>query len=532
VFTSNFEKKNASAPLGTLRQSDLMNHDKDLLSSSLELNDALDGNSSLKVDIRQSNKVGWNTISTDYIPINENAHYNATLHISAKDVKQLHSKIFYFDVEKKLVRESGDFIFQGKDGTFNGTFTYNVLPPIGTKYLKLQIITSSTDEKSSKYVLDNVSFDEIIYPEKYMKNAFDVEKFDEDQNLLNVINENTLRKQSKKFNSTHFIMETNSFPIKPNHVYNYTMVFEANNTSPLYGIVSFRNSGDVVMDSIKYGNNASNGAVLSLSNGSEVSTKLNIIKPSNYTIALRANTCETCTLLNMSIIEMDNEILDDGNNNTDISTISLKDNKSALKWLYSNSTYLRNGTYELQISSDSKTALDSVFIYPINNTNASGNNGSHDEALEHLFNPQISAPAQISGYKKINPTKHILNITNATRPYMVSFAESYDPLWRAYADTDDNNSNSSAHNSDNIMINSIPLYSVTNGFYVNKSGDYSLIIEYQPQKWFIQGAAISILFLVAMIAGLLLFGMRTDMRKLYLTFSKTLSRYWTDKKTN
>jgi hypothetical protein len=56
VFTSNFEKKNASAPLGTLRQSDLMNHDKDLLSSSLELNDALDGNASLRVDSRK----GWN----------------------------------------------------------------------------------------------------------------------------------------------------------------------------------------------------------------------------------------------------------------------------------------------------------------------------------------------------------------------------------------------------------------------------------------------------------------------------------------
>ena len=82
------------------------------------------------------------------------------------------------------------------------------------------------------------------------------------------------------------------------------------------------------------------------------------------------------------------------------------------------------------------------------------------------------------------------------------------------------------------MINSIPLYSVTNGFYVNKTGDYSLIIEYQPQKWFLQGAAISILFLVVMIAGLLLLRKRRDMRRLYLTFGKILSKYWTDKKTN
>ena len=435
VFTSNFEKKNASAPLGTLRQLDWMNHDKDLLSSSLELNDALDGNSSLRVDIRQSNKVGWNTISTDYIPIIENANYNVTLHISAKDVKQLHSKIFYFDAEKKPVRENGDFIFEGKDGTFNGTFTYDVLPPIGAKYLKLQIITNSTNEKSSKYILDNVSFDEIIYPEKYTKNAFNIGNFDEDQNLITVLNENTLRTQLKKFNSTHFIIQTNSFPIKPNHVYNYTMAFEANNASSLYGIVSFRNSGDVVVDSSKYGNNASNGAVLSLSNGSDASTKLHIIKPSNYMVALKANTCDTCTFLNMSIIKIDSEKPDNRNNNTKINNIpiSLKDNNSGLKWLYSNSTYLRNGTYELQISSDSKTDLDSVFVYDIGNTRTTGNNEVHNVTLEHLFNPQISPPAQISGYKKIDSTKHILNITNATRPYMISFAESYDPLWRAYA---------------------------------------------------------------------------------------------------
>lgn len=529
LFTSDFERKEVSAPLGTLRQLDWMNHDKELLSSSLESNNAIGGNTSLRVDIREGNKTGWNTISTDYIPINENAYYNASLNISAKDVKQLHSKILYFDVKKKLVSENGDFIFGGKDGTFDGMFTFSVLPPIGAKYLKLQILTSATNEKSSEYILDNVRLDEIVDPGKYGRNGFDAVHLDEDQNLMAVINDVTVKEHFKKFNSTHYISEGKSFPIKPGHLYNYTMDFEANNAYPLYGFISFGNSGDVVTDTIKYGANASNGAVLSMSNGSQVYSKLHIIKPSNYVIALRANMCETCGNLTLNIIKDNKDVENNEKNNIRIGNISLKENNSGLKWLYTNSTYLGKGTYEFQIKTDSKTDLDSVVLYSVVNNNSSNKSPIHNETLEDLFNSKVSPPAQISGYKKIDPTKHILNIKNATRPYMISFAESYDPLWRAYTNVDGNKSHNSGNNSDSFVSNSIPLYSVINGFYINKTGDYSLIIEYQPQKWFIQGATISIISLVAIFAGLLLLRKRKTIAKIYSTVNKTLSRYRTHK---
>ncbi|HSA74420.1 MAG TPA: hypothetical protein VLD84_10755, partial [Nitrososphaeraceae archaeon] len=532
LFTSDFERKEVSAPLGTVRQLDWINYDKDLLSTSIESRNAIDGNASLRVNVKEGNKTGWTTISTDYIPINENAYYNATLDISAKDVKQLHSKIFYYDVEKKLVRENGDFIFEGKDGTFDDIFTSSVLPPIGAKYLKLQIITSAINEKSSEYILDNVRLDEIIYPDKYIGSGSDAVDLNKDQNMMTFVNDHSLNEHIRKFNSTHYIAETKSFPIKPNHVYNYKMDFEANNAYPLYGFVSFRNSGDVVTDSLKYGANASNGAVLSLSNGSQVYSKLNIIKPSNYAIAMRANTCETCGHLTWKIIEVNKDNENNERNNTKISNISLKYKNSGLKWLYSNSTYLGKGTYEFQITSDSKTDLDSVVLYSIVNNNSSNNSTIHNETLEDLFSPQISPPAQISGYKKINPTKHILNIENATRPYMISFAESYDPLWRAYTIVDENNNDNSGSSGNSIITKTVPLYSVINGFYVNKTGDYSLIIEYQPQKWFIQGAKISIISLVVMLAGFLLLRKQRTVAKLFLTINKRLSNHRTDKNTD
>ena len=74
---------------------------------------------------------------------------------------------------------------------------------------------------------------------------------------------------------------------------------------------------------------------------------------------------------------------------------------------------------------------------------------------------------------------------------MLSFAESYDPLWVAY---DKNKS---------IKVNSIPLYSVINGFYINKTGNYELTIEYTPQRYFYVGSIISITTLILLLGYLI-----------------------------
>jgi hypothetical protein len=116
--------------------------------------------------------------------------------------------------------------------------------------------------------------------------------------------------------------------------------------------------------------------------------------------------------------------------------------------------------------------------------------------LAEVFSPQAPTPAQIVDYKKINPTKYVLNIKNATRPYTISFAESYDPLWIAYSDTNNKDSN---NQEGFLRTNSVPLYSIVNGFFINKTGDYTLIIEYKPQNWFIHGAIVSTITLIAII---------------------------------
>jgi len=152
--------------------------------------------------------------------------------------------------------------------------------------------------------------------------------------------------------------------------------------------------------------------------------------------------------------------------------------------------------------------LDSIIIYSTKSTrdipDSTGSTfiGKKDnETIEDLFNTNdIPPPAQISEYKKINPTKHLIRISNATKPYILSFAESYNKLWVAHTDTGDHNNNNEDRNKNNTFkASSIPLYGVTNGFYVNKTGDYTLVIEFLPQIWFNQGLTKSALSLAAIL---------------------------------
>ena len=111
--------------------------------------------------------------------------------------------------------------------------------------------------------------------------------------------------------------------------------------------------------------------------------------------------------------------------------------------------------------------LDVVWLYSIK----SGN-----ETLEDVLMSEED-PADLIGYKKIDPTKYLVEV-NTSKPFMLSFAEAYDPLWRAYVNGE--------------MIEPIPLYTVINGFWINQTGKLSITIKYEPQKWFYYGLAITI----------------------------------------
>jgi hypothetical protein len=129
--------------------------------------------------LSQSNdSTKWNTISTDFIPVNENAHYNFSLYPSAKDVNQLDSKILYFDSNKTQIKSA--HIFSGKDGTFEAPYNIIDSSPNGTKYMKLQILSRSNPNMSS-----NVNLEEIIIPNRVQTNFTNNTDNEGGQNAMN-----------------------------------------------------------------------------------------------------------------------------------------------------------------------------------------------------------------------------------------------------------------------------------------------------------------------------------------------------------
>jgi len=121
--------------------------------------------------------------------------------------------------------------------------------------------------------------------------------------------------------------------------------------------------------------------------------------------------------------------------------------------------------------------LDVVWLYSTQ---------KEDETLEDIFTSK-EIPAEIISFQKTDPTKYIVEV-NATKPFMLSFAEAYDPLWIAHVDGE--------------RIESMPLYSVINGFWINQTGQLEITIEYEPQKWFYYGSIVSVTTLLACLTYL------------------------------
>jgi hypothetical protein len=84
-------------------------------------------------------------------------------------------------------------------------------------------------------------------------------------------------------------------------------------------------------------------------------------------------------------------------------------------------------------------------------------------------------------YEYQNPTLWKLNI-NSVKPFTLVFAVSYDPLWEAQV-----------YKNDMLVdkIRSFPVHDVINGFWINETGNLTIVIRYIPQTLFELGLNIS-----------------------------------------
>lgn len=135
--------------------------DNHTLSVSTETNVPISGNGSLRVDIKPTttinatNNASWNIVRTDFIPAVENVLYNYSLDVSAEHVNQLHAKVYYYNLSRMSISEN--FIFGGKDGTFEERFNNSFLSPMGTQLLQFQMWVKPTTGRNASYLIDNIN---------------------------------------------------------------------------------------------------------------------------------------------------------------------------------------------------------------------------------------------------------------------------------------------------------------------------------------------------------------------------------------
>lgn len=204
---------------------------------------------------------------------------------------------------------------------------------------------------------------------------------------------------------------------------------------------------------------ASNGRVLRFDEQQEAWQQLDIIKEGDYRLAVAGQ--------GVFKVAIDDHI----------ETISM----DALQIMDLLPRHLEAGKHQLQITSLADGSfLDIIWVYSAKAT----------ETLEDILTIHEEAP-EIIRYERVDPTKYE-TLVEAQKPFMLSFAEAYDPLWVAEVRTPEGVERYSP----------APLYGVINGFWIDETGKYTIAIRYKPQRWFYYGACISILSLLGAIGWL------------------------------
>ena len=120
--------------------------------------------------------------------------------------------------------------------------------------------------------------------------------------------------------------------------------------------------------------------------------------------------------------------------------------------------------------------IDSTLLYSLKN----GENFA--DANNLLSSNQTDNPSIT--YEKINPTKYTVHV-NASTPFYIVFSESYDSNWIAYIN------DQQVPNEYHLTANGF-----ANGWYINRTGTFTITLEFWPQNLFYAGSAISITTLI------------------------------------
>lgn len=180
---------------------------------------------------------------------------------------------------------------------------------------------------------------------------------------------------------------------------------------------------------------------------------------------------------------------------------------------------------EIVIPATAHHAYLSLYAYPGRNEQAAI---THYDSVSFMQIPPLqnrlyltsarqktpTAPANIS-YRTINPTKKVVTISHASKPFYLASSDSFDPLWQLAFTGSAATSDWSLAKNQLATTNHVRLNGTMNAWYIdpaqlcgqrqcahNSDGTYSmhLTMQYVPQHWFYVGALFSCVTWVSTVA--------------------------------
>jgi hypothetical protein len=136
-------------------------------------------------------------------------------------------------------------------------------------------------------------------------------------------------------------------------------------------------------------------------------------------------------------------------------SVSCPANLSSATWFELGPATLNVGMHNVTVFASGNVTLDEIGVYSASN---------NVPTIDDVFNSDLSAPSVT--YEQLNPCKYIAHV-NCTSPFLLAFSESYNPLWKAFVNNEE--------------ISPIIVDSLANGFFINRTGNFDVVLYFTGQ---------------------------------------------------
>lgn len=161
-------------------------------------------------------------------------------------------------------------------------------------------------------------------------------------------------------------------------------------------------------------------------------------------------------------------------------SVSCRNESESFGWYEFGSVSLEAGEQTIRIDAIGKVDVDSILVHLLKD-------GEDNLTLNDLFKTNVVSPS--ISYEKINPCKYVIHV-KCTEPFQLVFSESYHPLWKAYVN--------------NTEIPSTVAYFLANSFFINKTGEFDVLVYFTGQTYADVGLKISLVTFICIMVFLLI----------------------------